>query len=65
MDNDFFNQLPKDIQNTIRGRVEEKRTFMNRAKIIKYMLPKERPRWERGTINNGVNPMLGRSAWYV
>ena len=65
IDNDFFNQLPKEIQNAIRGRVEEKRTFLNRAKIIKYILPKERPRWERGTINNGVNPMLGRSAWHV
>lgn len=63
MDNDFYKQLPEDIKQTLKPKIEEKKAIIERSKVIRYLLPKERPKWEKATMNTGVNPLLSRGAW--
>lgn len=63
MDSDFYKQLPEDIKQTLKPKIEEKKAIIERSKVIRYLLPKERPKWEKATMNTGVNPLLSRGAW--
>lgn len=63
LDNDFYSQLPEDIKQTLKNKIDEKKTIIERSKVIRYLLPKERPKWETATMNKGMNPMLARGAW--
>lgn len=65
IDSDFYKQLPEDIKQSLRPKIEEKKAIIERSKVIRYLLPKERPKWESVTMNTGVNPLLSRGAWGV
>lgn len=65
MDNDFYNQLDDGIKSALRPKIEEKKAIIERSKVIRYLLPKERPKWEKATMSKGVNPLLSRGAWGI
>lgn len=60
--NDLYNKLPPEIAGEIQKYIYDKALEDIRKKNIRYILPKEMPRWEKA-VNKGVNPMLGRGAW--
>lgn len=60
--NDLYNKLPPEIAGEIQKYIHDKALEDIRKKNIRYILPKEMPRWEKA-VNKGVNPMLGRGAW--
>lgn len=60
--NDLYNKLPPEIAGEIQKYIHDKALEDIRNKNIRYILPKEMPRWEKA-VNKGVNPMLGRGAW--
>lgn len=61
-DNDLYNKLPPELAEEIRKYINDKALEDIRNKNIRYILPKEMPRWEKA-VNKGINPMLGRGAW--
>lgn len=63
--NDLFNKLPGDVAQEVQKHITEKINDDIRKKNIKYILPKDKPRWEYAMQNKQLNPMLGRSAWRV
>ena len=65
IDNTFYNQLPAEIKQSLRPKIEEKRAIIERSKVIRYLLPKERPKWSNATMSKGVNPLLSRGAWGI
>ena len=65
MDSDFYNQLDDGIKQVLRPKIEEKKAIIERSKVIRYLLPKERPKWEKATMSKGVNPLLSRGAWGI
>ena len=65
MDSDFYNQLDDGIKSVLRPKIEEKKAIIERSKVIRYLLPKERPKWEKATMSKGVNPLLSRGAWGI
>jgi hypothetical protein len=64
-DNTFYNQLPDEIKQSLRPKIEEKKAIIERSKVIRYLLPKERPKWSNATMSKGVNPLLSRGAWGI
>lgn len=63
--NDLFNKLPGDVAQEVQKHITEKINDDIRKKNIKYILPKDKPRWEYAMQTKKLNPMLGRSAWRV
>ena len=61
-DNDLYNKLPPELADEIQKYIHDKALEDIRKKNIRYILPKEMPRWEKA-VNKGINPMLGRGAW--
>lgn len=59
---DLYNKLPPELAGEIQKYIHDKALEDIRKKNIRYILPKEMPRWEKA-VNKGVNPMLGRGAW--
>ena len=63
--NDLYNKLPGDVAQEVQRYITEKINDDIRRKNIKYILPKDKPRWEHAMETKKLNPMLGRSAWRV
>lgn len=63
--NDLYNKLPGDVAQEVQRYITEKINDDIRRKNIKYILPKDKPRWEHAMESKKLNPMLGRSAWRV
>ena len=61
-DNDLYNKLPPELAGEIQKYIHDKALEDIRKKNIRYILPKEMPRWKKA-VNKGINPMLGRGAW--
>ena len=59
----FVEQLPEEQQEAINTEIMDKYNEQQKNKILHYMLPKERPRWEKATTQHNLNPMLGRRAY--
>ena len=62
---DLYNKLPGDVAQEVQRYITEKINDDIRRKNIKYILPKDKPRWEHAMESKQLNPMLGRSAWRV
>lgn len=62
---DIYNKLPGDIAMKVQKYITDKINDDIRKKNIKYILPKDKPRWEYAMQTKNLNPMLGRSAWRV
>lgn len=62
---DLYNKLPPEVAEIIKYHINEKIKDDIRRKNIKYILPKDKPRWEHAMESKKLNPMLGRSAWRV
>lgn len=62
---DLYNKLPPEVAEIIKNHINEKMKDDIRRKNIKYILPKDKPRWEHAMESKKLNPMLGRSAWRV
>ena len=62
---DLYNKLPGDVALEVQRYITEKINDDIRKKNIKYILPKDKPRWEHAMQSKKLNPMLGRSAWRV
>lgn len=62
---DLYNKLPGDVARVVRQYITDKIQNDIRRKNIKYILPKDKPRWEHAMQSKQLNPMLGRSAWRV
>lgn len=63
--NDLYNKLPGDVAQEVQKYITDKINDDIRKKNIKYILPKDKPRWEYAMQTKNLNPMLGRSAWRV
>ena len=63
--NDLYNKLPGDVAQDVQKYITDKIQDDIRKKNIKYILPKDKPRWEYAMQTKKLNPMLGRSAWRV
>ena len=63
--NDLYNKLPGDVAQEVQKYITDKINDDIRRKNIKYILPKDKPRWEYAMQSKNLNPMLGRSAWRV
>lgn len=63
--NDLYNKLPGDVAQEVQKYITDKINDDIRKKNIKYILPKDKPRWEYAMQTKQLNPMLGRSAWRV
>ena len=62
---DLYNKLPGDVARVVQQYISDKIQNDIRRKNIKYILPKDKPRWEHAMETKKLNPMLGRSAWRV
>ena len=62
---DLYNKLPGDVALKVQQYITDKIQDDIRKKNIKYILPKDKPRWEHAMESKQLNPMLGRSAWRV
>ena len=62
---DLYNKLPGDVALEVQRYITDKINDDIRKKNIKYILPKDKPRWEHAMESKKLNPMLGRSAWRV
>ena len=62
---DIYNKLPGDVALKVQKYITDKIQDDIRKKNIKYILPKDKPRWEYAMQTKQLNPMLGRSAWKV
>ena len=62
---DLYNKLPGDVAQEVQNYITNKIQDDIRKKNIKYILPKDKPRWEYAMQTKNLNPMLGRSAWRV
>ena len=62
---DLYNKLPGDVAQEVQNYITNKIQDDIRRKNIKYILPKDKPRWEYAMQTKNLNPMLGRSAWRV
>ena len=62
---DLYNKLPGDVAEKVQQYITDKINNDIRRKNIKYILPKDKPRWEHAMQSKQLNPMLGRSAWRV
>jgi DNA repair exonuclease SbcCD ATPase subunit len=62
---DLYNKLPGDVAQEVQRYITDKINDDIRRKNIKYILPKDKPRWEHAMETKQLNPMLGRSAWRV
>ena len=62
---DLYNKLPGDVARMVQQYITDKIQNDIRRKNIKYILPKDKPRWEHAMESKQLNPMLGRSAWRV
>ena len=62
---DLYNKLPPEVAEIIKNHINEKIQEDIRNKNIKYILPKEKPRWEKAIQKYNLNPMLGRGAYTI
>lgn len=59
----YVNLLPEEQQEVINKEIQRRYAQQQRQKILHYMLPKERPKWEKATVEHHINPQLGRRAY--
>ena len=59
----YVNLLPEEQQEVINKEIQRRYTQQQRQKILHYMLPKERPKWEKATVEHNINPQLGRRTY--
>lgn len=62
---DLYNKLPAEIAEIVKNHMNDKIQEDIRKKNIRYILPKERPRWEKAMQKYNLNPMLGRGAYTI
>lgn len=62
---DIYNKLPPEVAEIIKNHINDKIQEDIRKKNIRYILPKEKPRWEKAIQKYNLNPMLGRGAYTI
>lgn len=62
---DLYNKLPAEIAEIVKKHMNDKIQEDIRKKNIRYILPKEKPRWEKAIQKYNLNPMLGRGAYTI
>ena len=62
---DIYNKLPAEVAEIIKNHINDKIQEDIRKKNIRYILPKEKPRWEKAIQKYNLNPMLGRGAYTI
>ena len=62
---DLYNKLPAEIAEIVKTHMNDKIQEDIRKKNIRYILPKEKPRWEKAIQKYNLNPMLGRGAYTI
>lgn len=62
---DLYNKLPPEVAEIIKNHINDKIQEDIRKKNIRYILPKEKPRWENAIQKYNLNPMLGRGAYTI
>lgn len=62
---DIYNKLPAEVAEIIKNHINDKIQEDIRKKNIRYILPKEKPRWEKAMQKYNLNPMLGRGAYTI
>lgn len=62
---DLYNKLPAEIAEIVKKHMNDKIQEDIRKKNIRYILPKEQPRWEKAIQKYNLNPMLGRGAYTI
>ncbi len=62
---DIYNKLPAEVAEIIKTHINDKIQEDIRKKNIHYILPKEKPRWEKAIQKYNLNPMLGRGAYTI
>ena len=62
---DIYNKLPAEVAEIIKTHINDKIQEDIRKKNIRYILPKEKPRWEKAMQKYNLNPMLGRGAYTI
>lgn len=58
-----YAKLPEETQKEVNDYIVEKFNDDLRRKNLKYILPKDKPRWQKAQVLFKVNPNLGRGAW--
>lgn len=62
---DLYNKLPAEVAEIIKNHINDKIQEDIRKKNIRYILPKDKPRWEKAIQKYNLNPMLGRGAYSI
>ena len=62
---DIYNKLPAEVAEIIKNHINDKIQEDIRKKNIRYILPKEKPRWKKAIQKYNLNPMLGRGAYTI
>lgn len=62
---DLYNKLPAEVAEVVKNYMNDKINEDIRKKNIRYILPKEKPRWEKAMQKYNLNPMLGRGAYVI
>lgn len=62
---DLYNKLPAEVAEIVKNYMNDKINEDIRKKNIRYILPKEKPRWEKAMQKYNLNPMLGRGAYVI
>lgn len=62
---DIYNKLPAEVAEIIKNHINDKIQEDIRKKNIRYILPKEKPRWGKAMYKYNLNPMLGRGAYTI
>lgn len=58
-----YAKLPEETQKEVNDYIVEKFNDDLRRKNLKYILPKDKPRWQKAQVLFKLNPNLGRGAW--
>jgi hypothetical protein len=58
-----YAKLPVETQQEVNDYIVEKFNDDLRKKNLKYILPKDKPRWQRAQVLFKLNPNLGKGAW--
>lgn len=58
-----YAKLPEETQKEVNDYIVEKFNDDLRKKNLKYILPKDKPRWQRAQVLFKLNPNLGKGAW--
>ena len=57
---ELVEKLPEEYKELIDEETQQQYKENQYKKRLHYMLPKERPKWEKATTQYNINPMLGR-----